>query len=282
MVKTRAKELKDFYKLIFLKDLPLDDNNAYFNNWITGITRDCHGNIYLSDQYNSKIYKYDSNLCLQKVWGSKGSKNGQFMMPLEVIYFNESLYITDVGGGRIQIFDLNGNYKGKIDVSNANIDLNGAFFVTTDKREYLYIFVRDSSMLYVLDKSNKIIGKNNCNINKYGFINRVWCNPENRILYAGSRDGVIYDITSPDHPVRCFCAKQYVPIEAMVDFKLINDAWWFLVDHGANSLIKVEEDGKHFIWKNRRGWLLRLLHVKRLYVTIGAYGDLGRIMVVEV
>ena len=82
---------------------------------------DSAGNVYVADTANNRVQVFDKNLNFLRQWGSSGTGNGQFNqdyglgigmgigsggLPAEVAY------ITD-GTGRVQKFDLNGNYLGQ-------------------------------------------------------------------------------------------------------------------------------------------------------------------------
>ena len=76
------------------------------------------GNIWVSDVGNTKISKFDKNGNFLFSFGSNGSGPGQFSHLLSLSIDRDGvLYATEYGGsvsGRIQRFDLDGNYLGQI------------------------------------------------------------------------------------------------------------------------------------------------------------------------
>lgn len=48
---------------------------------------------------------------LVKTWGSKGGKPGQFNEPTGIVLVGDELFISDSRNTRIQVFDLDGNFK---------------------------------------------------------------------------------------------------------------------------------------------------------------------------
>ena len=86
----------------------------------TDITWDSEDNIYVSDGYvNSRIAKFDKHGNWIKSWGSRGrggehanENPGQFNTPHNIgIDRQGNLYVADRGNRRIQVFDLDGNFK---------------------------------------------------------------------------------------------------------------------------------------------------------------------------
>jgi DNA-binding beta-propeller fold protein YncE len=86
-----------------------------------GIAIDSTGNVYVADTPNNRIEKFTSALAFTTMWGTKGSGNGQFNQAYGVAVGNgigtgglpaEVLYATD-GAGRVEKFDLNGNFLGQ-------------------------------------------------------------------------------------------------------------------------------------------------------------------------
>lgn len=46
-----------------------------------------------------------------KAWGEKGSSPGQFSDPTGIAVANGQVFVADSRNGRIQVFDLDGNFK---------------------------------------------------------------------------------------------------------------------------------------------------------------------------
>lgn len=119
------------------------------NQYPTALAGICVGpndEIYLTDIYNSKIHKYDSNQKLIKSWGGPGIKNGQFKftgayLPLK-INKDGLIFIADPGNFRVQIFDLDGNYVDKFGLEyriTGDGNINGFNFLDFDNCGNVYI-----------------------------------------------------------------------------------------------------------------------------------------------
>jgi len=77
----------------------------------TGVALDRSGNVYVSDNGNGRIQKFNSSGAFLAAWGSQGSGDGQFEFPIGVaIDAAEDVYVTDYEDGRVQKFDRNGTF----------------------------------------------------------------------------------------------------------------------------------------------------------------------------
>jgi peptidylamidoglycolate lyase len=70
------------------------------------------GDIYISDGYkNSRVVCYRPDGTVRKIWGKAGTGKSEFNLVHAVaIGPNDRVYVGDRTNGRIQIFDLDGNY----------------------------------------------------------------------------------------------------------------------------------------------------------------------------
>jgi DNA-binding beta-propeller fold protein YncE len=80
-----------------------------------GIAIDSSGNIYVADNRNDRIQKFDGNGNPIKTWGTPGTGDGQFAGPSGIaVDSNGYVYVTDSGTspekGRVQKFDSEGNF----------------------------------------------------------------------------------------------------------------------------------------------------------------------------
>ena len=79
----------------------------------TDIAWDSKGNSYISDGYvNSRVAKFDKDGNWVKSWGSKGTGQGQFVIPHSIAIDNaDNVFVGDRTNHRIQVFDTDGNFK---------------------------------------------------------------------------------------------------------------------------------------------------------------------------
>jgi hypothetical protein len=70
---------------------------------------DSSGSVYVADTLNHRIQKFDSDGGYLTQWGSKGSGNGQFSMPMNVaVDSSGNVYVADYENHRIQKFAQGG------------------------------------------------------------------------------------------------------------------------------------------------------------------------------
>lgn len=74
-----------------------------------------NGRIFISDGYgNARILEYTSDGKRVREWGSAGAGPGQFHLPHSIVIDEDNIiYIADREGGRIERFDLDGNFLGE-------------------------------------------------------------------------------------------------------------------------------------------------------------------------
>ncbi|MCK5242318.1 SMP-30/gluconolactonase/LRE family protein [bacterium] len=134
-------------------------------NQPSGVAVDNAGNVYVADQGNDRIQKFDENGDHLATWGSEGSLDGQFKDPFGIAVDNAgNIYVADVHNYRIQKFDASGNFITKWGSVGG---LDGQF------SQPLGVAVDNAGNVYVADKLNDRIQKfNRTNVEIYpGTIN---------------------------------------------------------------------------------------------------------------
>lgn len=120
-----------------------------------GIAAGPAGEIYVADEYNSRIQKFDSNGNFLLKWGSLGTGAGQFNRQFDVNTDRQGfVYVADRMNHRIQKFDSNGNFIFKFGGSGSG---NGQF------NQPLGVKVDASGNIYVADSFNQRVQKFNSN-----------------------------------------------------------------------------------------------------------------------
>ena len=74
-----------------------------------------HGELFVADGYgNSRVVKFSSEGKFIKAWGKKGTGDGEFdTVHAVVVDADGTVFVGDRENNRIQIFDADGNFKGK-------------------------------------------------------------------------------------------------------------------------------------------------------------------------
>jgi len=101
--------------------------------------------IYITDEYNHRVQKFDRNGIFLSWWGGFGTSSGLFNQPIGVAVDSEdNVYVVDSRNNRIQKFDPNGIY---LNQWGAEGDGPGEFQnpqgITIDKNDN--VFVADTS-----------------------------------------------------------------------------------------------------------------------------------------
>lgn len=162
--------------------VPVD---AMFNG-TTDVAWDADDNIYISDGYfNSRVAKFDKHGNWIKSWGSAG-KGGehanenpsQFSTPHNIgIDRQGNVYVADRGNRRIQVFDLDGNFKkfiflnvpydkkrhpvlGNLSPNPPDETAPWTICITNGPAQYLYTTDAEPGRLYKISlPDGKIVGK---------------------------------------------------------------------------------------------------------------------------
>ena len=97
--------------------------------------------IYVADSKNNRIQKFDTNGTFVKSWGSEGSGDGEFNLPVSVIIDSKgNLIVNDRGNNHIQKFDPEGKFLLRFGSTGTD---NGQFseveHMATDKLDNIYI-----------------------------------------------------------------------------------------------------------------------------------------------
>ena len=99
---------------------------------------------------------------LDRTWGSKGEKPGQFNEPTGIALAGNEVFVSDSRNTRIQVFDLEGNFKRLFgEKGEASGHLNRPMNLTIAGDElYVAEFFNDRIQVYGLDgEFRRSIGK---------------------------------------------------------------------------------------------------------------------------
>ena len=105
-------------KEVGIIDLNISKDSVSNFNSPSDYDMDEDGNIFIFDQRNSRIHKYDSIGKFILAFGGKGSGPGEFQRPGYMNIKRDTLYIPELASVSILKFDLNGKYLAKKQYKN--------------------------------------------------------------------------------------------------------------------------------------------------------------------
>jgi DNA-binding beta-propeller fold protein YncE len=102
-------------KLMTIKVGEQPQTNSPFDG-TTDIAFAPNGHLFITDGYgNARVLEYSPNGKRLRQWGQSGEGRGEFHLPHAIqIAKNGTIFVADRENGRIEKFDLNGNYLGQI------------------------------------------------------------------------------------------------------------------------------------------------------------------------
>lgn len=81
-----------------------------------GMALDTQGNIYVSNDQNYRVEKFDGADKFVTEFGSSGSADGQFLHPCHITIDDQgNIYVVDFGNDRVQKLNRNGKFLAKWD-----------------------------------------------------------------------------------------------------------------------------------------------------------------------
>ena len=186
---------------------------GYFNG-CTDVAWDAQDNIYISDgYYNSRIAKFDKHGYWLKSFGEPGSSGvhanenpAHIANPHNIGIDREgNLYVADRNNRRIQVFDLDGNFKrfiflnvpydktrhpvlGNMPARPPDETRPWTICITNTPTQYLYTSDNEPGRIYKLSlpdgKILGMLGRSGHEIGEFNWVHAIACPDENTLLVA--------------------------------------------------------------------------------------------------
>ena len=109
--------------------------------WPISVDVDSDEKVYVSDDYTSLVYLYDSDGNYLGSWGTKGSGDGELDRPSGLAFDGEdNLYISDSLNHRVQVFTRDGQFLAKWGSQGSGEgEFNMPWGITIDKQGDVYV-----------------------------------------------------------------------------------------------------------------------------------------------
>jgi hypothetical protein len=137
---------------------------------------------------NARVAKFDSDGRFLKFWGSRGSGQGQFDLPLSIATdARGNVYVADRGNRRIQVFDNEGSFQREI----ANVGTPWAICISPGAHQYLYSSnsnepnSMEGGEIYRLELDGTMLGKFGTAgklLKEFGTVNEIDCRNPNELV----------------------------------------------------------------------------------------------------
>ncbi|CAF1377711.1 unnamed protein product [Rotaria sp. Silwood1] len=122
-----------------------------------GITTDSLSNMYICDQMNNRIQKFDADGRFLLEWGHEGEDAGQFYYPHFISISGNHVAVSDQLNHRIQVFDCFGNYHYKLgEIGNEPGQFSCPFGVCIDANDHLIVADHDNNRVQFFDENGEI------------------------------------------------------------------------------------------------------------------------------
>lgn len=125
----------------------------------TDVAVDGSGNIYVVDQGNHRIQKFDSAGAYVSKFGTSGTGNGQFNAPTAIDFDSSgNIFVLDSGNNRVQKFDSSGTYVSQFGTSGSgNGQFSNPLDLTIDSSDNVYVSDTYNSRVQKFDSSGAYV-----------------------------------------------------------------------------------------------------------------------------
>jgi DNA-binding beta-propeller fold protein YncE len=143
------------------------------------------GDLYVADGYrNSRVHRFSNDGQLKKSWGVPGKSGpNEFHLPHSLLIDGDNVVVCDRENDRIQVFDLDGDFKEIWDdiqrPMDISMDTDGNYMVSEGQRD-------NSARISILDKKGGVLSRFECRGSGHG----SWIDSRGDIYLAGIPDAI--------------------------------------------------------------------------------------------
>lgn len=127
----------------------------------TMIAADKSSNIYVVDQHNQRIQKFDQEGNFILMWGKSGDKPGEFNFPYGIAIDSKgNIFVSDMNNNRIQKFSPNGEFLSSTGLyGTENGQLKYPYGIAIDEKDVLYVIDAFNYRIQKFDSDLKFLSK---------------------------------------------------------------------------------------------------------------------------
>lgn len=105
------------------------------------IAADSRSNIYVVDQHNHRVQKFDSDGNFILMWGKQGSGEGDFYYPYGIaVDSHDDIYVSDMNNNRVQKFTSQGKFIASVgSYGSSDAQFRYPYGMAVDKNDVLYV-----------------------------------------------------------------------------------------------------------------------------------------------
>ena len=124
------------------------------------IAADRQSNLYVVDQHNHRVQKFDAEGRFLRAWGEQGNGSGQFNYPFGVaVNSRGEVYISDMNNHRIQEFSAQGEFiRTAGGYGSGNAQFKHPYGLAIDSHDVIYVIDTLNYRVQKLDRDLKFLG----------------------------------------------------------------------------------------------------------------------------
>jgi DNA-binding beta-propeller fold protein YncE len=125
----------------------------------TGIAIDSENQrVYVTDTLRDRVYVLNFDGQVLSFFGKHGAGNGEFNLPTEVHVKNGIVAVVDAMNFRVQLFDVEGNFKGQIGATgNPKGDIYRPKGIAIDSEDHIYLVEGEWGLVQVFDREGRLL-----------------------------------------------------------------------------------------------------------------------------
>ncbi|MCX8095096.1 MAG: stalk domain-containing protein [Caldisericia bacterium] len=207
----------------------------------TSIAMDSNFNLWITDRRDDTVKVFSIDNELKMIIGKSGSGKKEFKAPLDIITYEDKVYVLDSGNSRVQVFNLNGNYL--YDFGTPGLDdgkLYSPTSFTFDKNGNLWIVEKSNGRIQIFNKNGEFIKKVKDNFGKLECIEKF----ENYMILYNSQDEKIYILDLEGNVINKIGDDIKSPVYFPQSIAMLRDGTLVVANSGTSTISLFDKNGK--------------------------------------